>query len=150
MSSKDRLKSHKLEVICDTPKVKCFRLYEKIDSSCMSTYFAFLPSGISISGDLTPGEVSNFCMFKSLEWFLGDLSESYLAEKFRLPKSYDPEATKQCYKENYDKELEIDWENEFEVAEHLEGEGLIYSCDKNELELLVALHEAFRREYNNS
>lgn len=148
MSPKDRLKNHKLEVICDTPKVKCFRLYEEINSNCQSTYFTFLPCGICISGDVTPGENANFCNFKTLGWFLGDLSPSYLEEKFRLPQFYDSEATKQCHKDNSEEELDIDWEDESEVIEHLEGEDLIYSCDEHELDWLVALQEAFRREYN--
>lgn len=151
MSFKTDLQNHKLEVICDTPKVKCFRLYEKLDSNHMSTYFTFLPSGISISGNLTPSEIADFCPFKTLDWFIGDLSEGYLVEKFRIKKIYNPRATKQNYLDSLEVGQEpedIDWDDIGQVCETLnyDIESIVYSPEAYETELLVALQEAFKRE----
>ena len=72
-------------------RVQSFYLRRRPRERCMSTLLVFTPEGIAIMGDLTPtdhGTVS--AMGYGLAWFAGELSSSYLAEKF-LRRQYIPE-----------------------------------------------------------
>lgn len=76
------LAEHRLEVVCDTERVKSFYL-KKPGTRMMSCLITFTPEGIAIQGDLTPehnGSVS--CMGYGVEWFAGRKSDCYLCEKF--------------------------------------------------------------------
>lgn len=165
----EQLANHKLEIICNTEKVKCFRLYANKDSNLMSTYFTFNPAGICLAGDLTPSLNANFCPYNGLGWFTGEgLSPSYLAEKFYLQKRYNGEATKQSVIQMLT-ELEaedtlnvlhtedrwIDWKFEHDTYDFLQDilklddihDILCYEYDEGEIGWLCALQKAFRREY---
>lgn len=64
---------------------------KKPGGRCMSTLLTFTPEGIVLQGDLTPernGSVS--ALGYGLKWFLGELSEGYLCEKF-LEKQWVPD-----------------------------------------------------------
>ena len=77
------LANHVIETVCDSPTVKAYYLKKPDGSRAMSTLLLFTPEGIVLQGDLTPeqhGSIST--LGYGLKWFLGDLSEGYLCEKF--------------------------------------------------------------------
>jgi hypothetical protein len=77
------LADHVIETICDCLSTKAYYLKKPDGSWVMSTLLLFTPEGIVLQGDLTPeqnGSISTIGY--GLKWFLGDLSEGYLCEKF--------------------------------------------------------------------
>jgi len=77
------LKDHVLEQVLDTEKFQSFYMKRPGGGRVMSTLITFTPEGIVIQGDLTPGRHGNVsCLGYGLGWFRGQLSGSYLAEKF--------------------------------------------------------------------
>jgi hypothetical protein len=88
---KDSFKNHVLTCELDTEKYKAFWLHKPDGGRCMSCRIIFTPEGIAIMGDITPtrrGTVSDTGY--GVGWFTGELSGSYIAEKF-LTKSFQPE-----------------------------------------------------------
>lgn len=82
---------HELTVVTETPEVTVVWL-RKPGTGIYSAQIAFLPRGISISGDVCfHSEHAVFCDFKTLGWFSGQLSADYLTEKFRLRRTWNGE-----------------------------------------------------------
>lgn len=80
---RESLKDHVLEQVLDAEKFKAFYLKRPGNGRMCSTMVLFTPEGIALMGDLTPehnGTVS--CYGYGLDWFVGNLSEDYLCEKF--------------------------------------------------------------------
>lgn len=156
------ISNHKLEIICDTERVKCFRLYDpkKPESNMMTTYFTFNPYGILINGDYTASPNADICNFKSLEWFLGDLPPDYLAEKFQIERKFDPEYAKRFLEELKEEDEEIAifieefiYENEYEFFRFLSDQypdcivDLHFPREKGAVERLSQLQKQFAKAY---
>ena len=88
---RESLRNHKMEEIPSGEGIRVFRLFRNHDERMMSTHIVFygIPREhrIAIFGDLCPrpegaknGIISD--LGYDLEWFSGQLSESYLCEKF--------------------------------------------------------------------
>ncbi len=77
---------HVLEQVLDTPKFKAFYLKEPGMGRMQSCLVMFSPEGINILGDLCPGNDARnsgvHAYGYGLDWFVGQLSWSYLCEKF--------------------------------------------------------------------
>ena len=85
------LENHILVPVLEDEKIRAFYLKGPKQGRAMSTLILFTPEGIVLQGDLTPtdnGTVSTFGY--GLRWFRGELSGSYLCEKF-LKKVFRPD-----------------------------------------------------------
>lgn len=79
------LKNHSLVCELDTELYKAYYMHNPLQGRIMSCRIIFSPEGICISGDFSPtpnGACSNIGY--GLQWFSGDLSDDYLAEKFLI------------------------------------------------------------------
>lgn len=85
----ERKKLFQEHSISEVESTRCFRL-GKGDQNCMSCLITFSPSGITITGDITPTR-NGSCSTRgySINWFAGKLYCDYLAEKF-LEKKWLP------------------------------------------------------------
>lgn len=122
------LKDHTLEQVLDTPNFKAFYLRPPGGGRMMSTLIVFTPEGIVLMGDLTPGHHGNVsALGYGLSWFAGDLSGSYLCEKF-LQKSWHAELAKEwCLDMAKDARCgRLDHEGDFDV------DGLEVAADDRE------------------
>ncbi len=80
---RESLKDHVLETVVETEKVQAYYLKKPGDGRMMSTLILFTPEGIVLQGDLTLGRNGNVSTLgHGRRWFSGDLSGSYLCEKF--------------------------------------------------------------------
>lgn len=165
---RNALKDHKLVKVQDG-EVLAFYL-RKEDTLSMSTLLVFTPEGIAMMGDLTPernGSISSRSY--GLKWFVGELSESYLCEKF-LEQKYVPELAKQALlnpngylREDADEETIskldnlaniIDSLSTHELYEHLTDMGYASECipgygyDPGEAGWLCAIQQKFAALYH--
>jgi len=96
----EHLKDHYLEKVLDEPKFKAFYLKKQGYGRMESCLIMFSPEGISIHGDLCPGnDVRNSGVHAygyGLEWFAGRLSWSYLCEKFLSQDWHQELAVRDC------------------------------------------------------
>lgn len=64
----------------------------------MSVSIIAYPHGVAIMGDIAPGR--GCCIErKDLEWFAGNLSESYLLEKSSIPKEWQADAAAEYFED---------------------------------------------------
>ncbi len=92
----NRLAKHEITKLYDTgensrPRYVGFKLKQP-DTINLAFEVHFTGHGIFIQGDLSPVAPGGFgcCQYKTLGWFLGELSPGYLAEKF-LTQGFQPE-----------------------------------------------------------
>lgn len=78
----EEMKEHALVIVEEGPNIRAYYM-KKPGTRIMSTLITFTPEGIVLQGDLTPehhGSVS--AIGYGRDWFAGQLSPSYLCEKF--------------------------------------------------------------------
>jgi hypothetical protein len=96
----ETFKKHFLEQVLDTPKFKAFYLKAPGLGRMESCLIMFSPEGINILGDLCPGNDSRnsgvHAYGYGLEWFAGNLSWSYLCEKFLSKEWHKELAEEDC------------------------------------------------------
>lgn len=77
------LSEHVLETVLESEKISAYYLKRPGQGRMMSTLILFTPEGIVLQGDLTPGQNGNVSTYGyGRGWFSGQLSGSYLCEKF--------------------------------------------------------------------
>lgn len=77
------LRDHKLEPLITEGPITAYYLRGPDGGRMMSTLIMFTPEGIVLQGDLTPGRNGNVSSpWYGVGWFSGQLSGSYLCEKF--------------------------------------------------------------------
>lgn len=80
---REALSGHVLETVLESEKVSAYYLKRPGQGRMMSTLILFTPEGIVLQGDLTPGQNGSVSTFGyGRDWFSGQLSGSYLCEKF--------------------------------------------------------------------
>ena len=85
--------NHTLQVLVDNKDIRAFRLCKNSKQIMESTLLIFTREGVSICGDLAPGQRGVFSLpGYDLDWFVGDHNPEYLCSKF-LTKEWDSDAT---------------------------------------------------------
>lgn len=91
---------HHLEQVLDTETFKAFYLKETGMGRMQSCLILFTPEGINICGDLCPGNDPRnsgvHAFGYGLNWFAGELSWSYLCEKFLSKEWHKELAIEDC------------------------------------------------------
>ena len=127
------LKNHYLEQVLDTPRFKAFYLKQPGMGRMQSCMILFSPEGINILGDLCPGNDKRnsgvHAAGYGLDWFAGNLSWSYLCEKFLTKEWHQELAIEDCRRRadeimrgetswfNHDEELEAIMDSRRDLAE---------------------------------
>lgn len=123
----DQMKDSKIEVLCAEEKIKAYYLRKYPDRRMMSTLIIFSPEGIVITGDLRPVRTGCMTYGYNLEWFVGELSPQYLAEKFleiQWSEEYAKDFIKTCIEEMKENE-------ELEKAKEVEDLSSAYCFESS-------------------